>query len=95
MPVAPRPAMARPTIRLAELGAEAQTIEPTSNMARADKKINLTLKCAYTFPKNIWVAPDVNKYAEPYQPISPSELNSVVILGVATPRIDRSWSQFG
>jgi hypothetical protein len=71
--------MARPTIRPLELGAAAHKIDPTSKIAREAIKPHLILNPAYIFPNINWEQHDVNKYAEPYQPISESEWNSDVI----------------
>jgi hypothetical protein len=89
-PAAPSPAIALPTIKQAELGAAAHRTEPTSKMTSVPKYIHLTLNSAYIFPIINWKAHAVNKYAEPYQPTSPSELNSVVIFGMAVAIIERS-----
>lgn len=44
----------------------------------------------YIFPKMSCEQQDVSRYAEPYQPMSSREWNPAVILGVATPRMERS-----
>jgi len=41
IPAAPRPAIARPTIRAGELGAAPQTAEPTSKIVMAIKNTHL------------------------------------------------------
>ncbi len=90
IPVAPRPAMARPTMRQLELGAAAHKMEPTSKIPTDVIKIHLISYIVYSFPNINWEQHDVNRYAEPYQPMSESELNSDVIVGMATLRIERS-----
>lgn len=50
IPVAPSPAMARPTMRQSEFGAAAHNMEPTSKMAMDVMKVHLILYLVYSFP---------------------------------------------
>ena len=60
-PEAPRPAMARPTMRAIELGATPQISEPTSKMKRVSRNIHLILKKVYSRPKKSWKADKVSR----------------------------------
>lgn len=82
--------MALPRIKASELGAVAQTTDPTSNSNSDDKNTHLTSNSAYNFPKRSWKQLVAMRYADGYQAISLSELNSAVILGTAVETIDRS-----
>jgi hypothetical protein len=44
IPALPRPATARPTIKAVDVGARAQTRDPTSKMKTAMRRTHLTLK---------------------------------------------------
>jgi hypothetical protein len=50
-PDAPKPAMARPTMRATELGAAPQIADPTSKMSSAPKKTHLIFRHEYSLPK--------------------------------------------
>jgi hypothetical protein len=78
-PPVPRPASALPRMKATEFGAAPQRAEPASNIRIAVRKVALTLKTVYSFPKTSWKAQLVSRYAVPYQPISPALLNSFVI----------------
>jgi hypothetical protein len=43
IPADPNPAIARPTMKATEVGAVAQIMEPTSKIAKAIRKVHLTL----------------------------------------------------
>lgn len=90
IPPPPRPAMALPSMKVTEFGAAPQRAEPASNRTIDIKKMGLTLKTVYIFPKTSWKAQLVSKYAVPYQPISFAELNSLVIWGMAVETMRRS-----
>ena len=53
-PALPKPATARPTIRTVELCAVAETTDPTSNIAKAERKTYLWLSSEYSLPKGSW-----------------------------------------
>ena len=89
-PAPPTPATALPRIRATELGAAAQTMDPTSKMSSADRNTHLVENSAYSLPKNSCRHAMVTRYAEPYQPTSSIEWNSSVILGMAMPTMERS-----
>ena len=78
-PPDPRPAMALPRMKAMEFGAAPQRAEPASNSRIDVRKVALTLKMVYSFPNTSWKAQLVSMYAVPYQPMSPAELNSLVI----------------
>jgi len=78
-PPDPSPAMALPMIKAMEFGAAPQMAEPASNSKIDVRKVPLMLKKPYSFPNTSWNAQLVSKYAVPYQPMSPAELNSSVI----------------
>ena len=65
LPAAPTPAIARPTIKAADVGAPPHMAEPTSNMTTEMMKTDLMEKRVYSFPKKSWKAQRVNKYALP------------------------------
>ena len=96
MPPDPRPAMDLPKMKATEFGAAPQRAEPASNSRTDVRKVALMLKTVYSFPKTSWKAQLVSRYAVPYQPISPAELNSLVIWGMAVEMMRRScergWS---
>jgi hypothetical protein len=96
MPPDPRPAMVLPRMKATEFGAAPQRAEPVSNSRMDVRKVALMLKKVYSFPNTSWKAQLVSRYAVPYQPISPAELNSLVIWGMAVEIIRRSckrgWS---
>lgn len=96
MPPDPRPAMVLPRMKVIEFGAAPQRAEPASNSRIDVRKMALMLKRVYSFPKTSWKAQFVSRYAVPYQPISPAELNSFVIWGMAVEIMRRScergWS---
>jgi hypothetical protein len=48
--------MARPTIKASEVGAAAQTSDPSVKITTADKKIFLTEYRVYSFPNCSWKA---------------------------------------
>lgn len=50
-PAAPRPAIALPMLKATEFGAAPQTAEPISNRTTDARKMALTLKKVYIFPK--------------------------------------------
>jgi hypothetical protein len=50
MPPAPKPAIALPTMKAIELGADPQTVDPTSNSTTAETKVTLVLRKEYNFP---------------------------------------------
>ena len=82
--------MALPRIKATEFEAAPQRAEPASNNRMDVRKVALTLKKVYSFPNTSWKAQLVSKYAVPYQPISPAELNSLVIWGMAVEIMRRS-----
>jgi hypothetical protein len=82
--------MALPKMKAMEFGAAPQTAEPTSNIRMDVRKVALMLKRVYSFPNTSWKAQLVSRYAVPYQPISPAELNSLVIWGMAVEMMRRS-----
>ena len=90
MPPDPKPAIVLPSIKAIELGAAPQRAEPVSNSRIDVRKVALTLKNLYSFPNTSWKAQLVSRYAVPYQPISPAELNSSVIWGMAVEMMRRS-----
>lgn len=90
MPPDPRPAMALPRMKATEFGAAPQRAEPASNNRMDVRRVALTLKTVYSFPNTSWNAQLVSRYAVPYQPISPAELNSLVIWGIAVEITRRS-----
>lgn len=90
MPPAPTPAMALPMMKAMEFGAAPQRADPTSNSNIADKKLALMLKKAYSFPKTSCTEQVESMNAVPYQPMSPAELNSFVMAGMAVETMRRS-----
>ena len=88
--------MVLPRMKATEFGAAPQRAEPASKSRMDVRKVALTLKKVYSFPNTSWKAQLVRRYAVPYQPISPAELNSLVIWGMAVEIIRRScewgWS---
>ena len=96
MPPDPRPAMDLPRMKATEFGAAPQRAEPASNSRMDVRKVALMLKKVYSFPNTSWKAQLVIRYAVPYQPISPAELNSLVIWGIAVEMMrrscERTWS---
>jgi hypothetical protein len=96
MPPDPRPAMALPRMKATEFGAAPQRAEPASNSRMDVRKVALTLKKVYSFPNTSWKAQLESRYAVLYQPISPTELNSLVIWGMVVEMMrrscERSWS---
>lgn len=83
IPALPRPAMARPTIKVIEFGATPQSSEPISNRNRAVRYAFLTEKSMKTRPNSGWKAHAVSRYADPYHPMSGVEWNSWVMYGIA------------
>jgi hypothetical protein len=79
MPPDPRLAMVLPRMKATEFGAAPQRAEPAANSRMDVRKVALTLKMVYSFPNTSWKAQLVSRYAVLYQPISPAELNSLVI----------------
>lgn len=73
IPVAPKPATARPMMRQSEFGAAAHNIEPISKTATEAIKHHFMLYWVYSFPKINCEQHEVNRYADPYQPMSESE----------------------
>jgi len=90
MPAAPNPWMARATMNDVEFGAAPHMAEPASNRKMEIMKVALTLKKVYTLPNMSWKAALVSRYALPYQPMSLTELNSLVMAGIAVATISRS-----
>jgi len=82
--------MALPRMKATEFGAAPQRAEPASNSTTDVRKVALTLKMVYSFPNTSWKAQLVSRYAVPYQPILPAELNSLVIWGMAVEMMRRS-----
>jgi len=83
IPALPRPAIARPMIKVIEFGATPQSSEPISNKKRAIRYAFLTEKSMKMRPNSGWKAHAVSRYAEPYHPISGVDLNSWVMYGMA------------
>ena len=79
IPPAPIPAMALAMIKVMELGAAPHRADPASNSIIDDINTALMSKERYSLPNISWNAQFVSEYAVPYQPISPAELNSLVI----------------
>ena len=92
-PPDPRPAMVLPRMKATEFGAAPQRAEPASNRRMDVMKMALMLKTVYSFPNTNWKAQLVSRYAVPYQPISPAELNSSVICGIAVEMMRRSYER--
>lgn len=88
--------MLLPSMKAIELGAAPQRADPVSNSVMDVKKMALMLKRVYSFPKSSWKAQLERRNAVPYQPMSPAELNSLVICGMAVEMMRRSckhkWS---
>ncbi len=82
--------MALPKMKATEVGAAPQIAEPASNRTIDVMKMGLTLKIVYSFPNTSWKAQLVSRYAVPYHPMSPAELNWLVIWGMAVDMIMRS-----
>lgn len=61
IPADPTPAIARPIIKAAELGAAPQMALPISKMTSAVKYTHLIEKKVYSFPKNSWNAQVVRR----------------------------------
>jgi hypothetical protein len=61
IPADPTPAIARPMIKAAELGAAPQMALPISKMTRAIKKTHLMEKKVYSLPKKSWNAQVVRR----------------------------------
>ena len=61
IPEAPRPEMARPTIKVVEFWATAAIKLPSSKMKIATRKLVLSGKYLYTLPQVDWKAPSVMK----------------------------------
>lgn len=90
IPALPSPAIARPTIRLMELGAAPQIAEPTSKIPMKVIKVHFTSYKVYNLPIERQKAAAVSRYANPYQPTSLREPKSFVIVGIAIPMISLS-----
>ena len=89
-PPAPSPAILRPKIKAIEFGAAPQIAEPISNSKTAARKVFLTFKKVYILPKTNKKAQLVSRYDVPYQPMSSTEWNSLVICGMAVEMISLS-----
>jgi hypothetical protein len=85
--------MALPMMNAIELGAAPQTADPISNRTIADRKVYLTLKMVYNFPKTNKKAQFESRKAVPYQPISFAEWNSFVIWGIAVEMMSLSCGE--
>jgi hypothetical protein len=83
IPALPKPAIARPMIRVMEFLDTPQRSEPISNNSKAVRYAFLTEKSVKTRPNIGWKAQAVSRYAEPYHPISGVDWNSCVIYGMA------------
>jgi hypothetical protein len=84
--------MALPKMKAMEFGAAPQTADPTSNRTIEPRKTVLTANTVYSFPNTSWKAQLVSRYAVPYQPMSPAEVNSFVIWGMAVETMRRSYT---
>lgn len=73
IPAEPTPEMARPMMRVVELGDVAQMSDPSSNMVIEHRYAHLILKRVKQRPQSSWHEHVVRKYAEPYQPTWSSE----------------------
>jgi hypothetical protein len=65
--------MLRPAISAAEEGANPQTKDPISNIARPEREAHFAPYMVYSLPHNIWVAVNTNIYELPYYPTSFNE----------------------
>ena len=90
---APNPAMALPTMRTTDDGATAQTRDPTSKIKTPAINTHLVEYMVYSLPKISCTAAVARIYALPYQATSFSELNWLVIRGMAVARIVWSWKR--
>lgn len=82
--------MALPMIKAIEFGAAPQRAEPASKRRTEAMKTGLMLKTVYIFPNKSWKVQLVSRYAVPYQPMSSTEWNSLVIRGTAVVMMRRS-----
>lgn len=87
MPAPPMPAMARPMMRMKDVGAAPHRRLPTSNTMMEDKKVVLRGKYLYALPQVDWKPAVVMKNAELYQETSAMPWNSSVIFGIAVATI--------
>jgi hypothetical protein len=92
-PAAPMPAMARPMIKSADVGAMAHTTDPTvdvshipnaigsilSKRTKAMTNVDFTLQNVYILPKLGWRDVVVKRYAEPYLDRLASRNNNAII----------------
>ncbi len=72
MPAEPQPWRHRPRMRIAELGAPAQTADPTAKRLMAPQKTIFRGKKVYSCPYVGWKAVFPTAYAAPYQTTSSS-----------------------
>jgi hypothetical protein len=86
-PAAPKPAMARPTIRAVLLGATAHMRLPSSKMKTASRYVHFRGKYLKALPQGEVKDATVRKKAEPYHPIWETLWNSSVIFGIAVATI--------
>lgn len=82
-PALPKPATARPTIKVIEVRATPHNRDPTSNKNNEARNTFLTEKSLKMRPNMGWKAHAVSMYAEPYHPMSGVDWNSCVMYGMA------------
>jgi hypothetical protein len=87
IPPLPNPAMARPTINAAEVGATPQIKEPSSKRKIATSKVHFTGYNVYSLPNKSVTEHMPRKYTLPYHPTSLIVLKSCEIFGMAVARI--------
>jgi hypothetical protein len=79
IPLDPKPAMALPRMKATKFRAAPQRADPASNSNMDIRKMALTLRILNSFPDTSWKAQLVRRYAVLYHPISPAELDSLVM----------------
>jgi len=97
-PPAPRPEMARPTIKALDVGAAPHTMLPTRKTAEKERYTQFRGKAEAIFPATGVKAQMANVYAAGYHAICDVSPNSVVMDGIACQngtRICVSRAEFG